>query len=35
MVVELYNVHRPHSSLERITPNEKYLAVLLPIKPAA
>ena len=30
-----YNTHRPHSSLERLTPNEKYLAALPPLKQAA
>jgi hypothetical protein len=28
VVDELYNTDRPHSSLERITPQEKYLAIL-------
>jgi len=30
-----YNSHRPHSSLERLTPDEKYLAALAPMKMAA
>ena len=30
-----YNTHRPHSSLERLTPLEKYLAALPQIKQAA
>ncbi len=30
-----YNVKRPHSRLERLTPLEKYLNTLLPIKQAA
>lgn len=30
-----YNMHRPHSSLERLTPHEKYLAALPPMKLAA
>ena len=30
-----YNSHRPHSTLERLTPDEKYLAALAPMKMAA
>ena len=30
-----YNGHRPHSSLERLTPDEKYLATLPPMQQAA
>ena len=30
-----YNTHRPHSSLDRVTPHEKYLAVLPHMKLAA
>jgi putative transposase len=30
-----YNTHRPHSSLERLTPHEKYLAALPQMKLAA
>ncbi len=30
-----YNEHRSHSSLERLTPNEKYLAALPPMALAA
>ena len=30
-----YNTHRPHSRLERLTPQEKYLAVLPQLKLAA
>jgi putative transposase len=30
-----YNTHRPHSSLEKLTPDEKYLAMLPPVKQAA
>lgn len=30
-----YNAHRSHSSLERLTPNEKYLAALPPMAQAA
>jgi len=30
-----YNTHRPHSSLERLTPHEKYLAALPQLKLAA
>ena len=30
-----YNAHRPHSSLERLTPDEKYLGVLPPMSQAA
>ncbi len=33
--LEWYNTHRPHSSLERLTPHEKYAAVLPPLKLAA
>jgi len=33
--MDWYNARRPHSSLERLTPHEKYLAVLPPMKPAA
>jgi putative transposase len=33
--MDWYNVHRPHSSLERLTPNEKYLATLPQMKQAA
>jgi putative transposase len=33
--LEWYNVHRAHSSLERFTPNEKYLAALPPLALAA
>src|ERR1019366_5798865 len=30
-----YNANRPHSSLDRLTPNEKYLATLPQMKQAA
>ena len=30
-----YNLERPHSSSERLTPHEKYTATLLPVKQAA
>jgi putative transposase len=30
-----YNAHRPHSSLERLTPDEKYLVALPLMKLAA
>ena len=30
-----YNTHRPHSSLERLTPHEKYLAALPQLQRAA
>jgi putative transposase len=33
--LDWYNVHRSHSSLERLTPNEKYLAALPQLKQAA
>jgi putative transposase len=33
--LDWYNAHRPHSSLERLTPNEKYLAALPQLKLAA
>ena len=33
--LEWFNTHRPHSSLERLTPNEKYTAALPPMKLAA
>ena len=33
--LDWYNVHRPHSSLERLTPDEKYLDALPPMKQAA
>jgi len=33
--LDWYNAHRSHSSLERLTPNEKYLAVLPRIAQAA
>ena len=33
--LDWYNVHRSHSSLERFTPNEKYLAALPPMALAA
>ena len=33
--LDWYNAHRSHSSLERLTPNEKYLAALPPLKQAA
>jgi putative transposase len=33
--LEWYNAHRPHSSVERLTPNEKYLAALPSMKLAA
>ncbi len=33
--LDWYNTHRPHSSLERLTPQEKYLAVLPQLKLAA
>lgn len=29
--LDWYNVHRSHSSLDRLTPTEKYLAALPPI----
>ena len=33
--LDWYNVHRPHSSLEHLTPDEKYLAALPSMKMAA
>ena len=33
--LDWYNEHRPHSRLERLTPTEKYLDALPPIKEAA
>jgi len=33
--LDWYNAHRPHSSLERLTPTEKYLAALPQMKQAA
>ena len=33
--LDWYNTHRSHSSLERLTPNEKYLAALPPMAQAA
>ena len=33
--LDWYNTGRPHSSLERVTPQKKYLAVLPPLKQAA
>jgi putative transposase len=33
--LDWYNTHRPHSSLERLTPNEKYLAALPALQQAA
>ena len=33
--LDWYNAHRSHSSLERLTPNEKYLAALPPMALAA
>ena len=33
--LDWYNTHRPHSSLDRLTPHEKYLAVLPQMKLAA
>ena len=33
--LDWYNTHRPHSSLQRLTPDEKYLAALPPMKMAA
>jgi transposase InsO family protein len=30
-----YNTHRPHSSLDRLTPHEKYCAALPQLKLAA
>jgi putative transposase len=33
--LDWYNAHRAHSSLERLTPNEKYLAALPPMALAA
>jgi putative transposase len=33
--LDWYNAHRPHSSLERLTPSEKYWAVLPTMKAAA
>ena len=30
-----YNTHRPHSKIERLTPEEKYIATLPPLKLAA
>jgi len=33
--LDWYNAHRPHSSLERLTPNEKHLATLPLLKLAA
>ena len=32
---EWYNTNRPHSKLDRLTPVEKYLAALPPLKQAA
>ena len=33
--LDWYNEHRPHSRLERLTPTEKYLDALPPMKEAA
>jgi hypothetical protein len=33
--MDWYNAHRSHSSLERLTPNEKYHAALPQLKQAA
>ena len=33
--LDWYNARWPHSSLERLTPNEKYLETLPPMKQAA
>ena len=33
--LEWYNGHRPHSRLEHLTPDEKYLVALPPMKMAA
>ncbi|MCA3238123.1 MAG: IS3 family transposase [Curvibacter sp.] len=33
--VNWYNAHRPHSSLDKLTPDEKYLAMLPSLKEAA
>jgi len=33
--LDWYSAHRSHSSLERLTPNEKYLAALPQLKQAA
>ena len=33
--LDWYNEHRPHSSLERLTPDEKYLAALPSMRMAA
>jgi putative transposase len=33
--LDWYNAHRPHSSLERLAPDEKYFAALPPMKMAA
>jgi putative transposase len=33
--LDWYNVYRPHSSLERLTPDEKYWAALPPMTMAA
>jgi putative transposase len=33
--LDWYNLHRPHSSLERLTPDEKYLTALPSMKMAA
>jgi putative transposase len=33
--INWYNTHRPHSSLERLTPAEKYQATLPPMQQAA
>jgi putative transposase len=33
--MDWYNANRPHSSLDRLTPNEKYLKTLPPMKQAA
>jgi len=33
--LQWYNAHRSHSSLERLTPNEKHLAALPPMALAA
>ena len=33
--MDWYNVNRPHSSLDRLTPHEKYIKTLPPLKQAA
>ena len=33
--LDWFNAHRPHSSLDRFTPNETYVAALQPMRQAA